>query len=228
MATEGVVSFPLGMKKICAVGSHFLEFEDTKTGEILAVWKLKTNGLYSVILTTGGGLYRYCLEDIVTVSGRLFRTPLLRFISRKGGVSDHVGEKLYPFHVEQIIREIERHAGMPFPFAMLAPYPDGNRLHYVLYMKQIGNCLPEMILEKLESGLLRNYHYAHARRVGQLAAADLFFITGDAQRVYRDYLITKGMKAGDIKPVPLHSEPVWQNVFSGYRINEHRTSNIQF
>jgi len=35
------------------------------------VHELERGRLYSVILTTGGGLYRYALGDVVTVVGRV-------------------------------------------------------------------------------------------------------------------------------------------------------------
>ena len=48
---------------------------------------IQRGGTYSVILTTGGGLYRYQLHDLVEVTGFVGRCPLVRFL----GKEDYMG-----------------------------------------------------------------------------------------------------------------------------------------
>ncbi len=213
LATEGVVSIPMGAKKVCAVRSHFLEFEDLEARTIHPVRALTDGRSYSVLVTTGGGFYRYRLGDVVRVEGFLGRTPCLRFLGREGNVSDQVGEKLHGIHVEQVLRKIETACGLRFGFAMVAPHRDGGTVRYLLYFNLIRGAVSDRLAFELETGLRENYHYAHARNLGQLGPAGLFPVAGDAEAAYRSFLVLRGLKPGDIKPTPLHAEAVWRGIF---------------
>lgn len=219
MATEGVVSVPIGRRKVCAVRSHFLEFENRDSKTIHPVWDLEAGKSYTTLLTTSGGLYRYRLGDVAGVDGFWLRTPCLRFLGREGNVSDQVGEKLHGIHVGQVFRDIETELNIRFAFAMLAPRREADRVRYVLYFTPAQGKKLNRLASLLESGLRRNYHYAHARNLGQLAPAGLFPTEGDAEAAYRSFLASRGMKEGDIKPTPLHPDAVWDSVFGS---SEHR------
>ncbi len=113
LATEGVVSIPLigAAAPAPAVSSHFLEFGD-ENGNARLVDGLEVGKRYTVLQTTGGGFARYSLEDQVEVVA----PGAIRFVGRKGQVSDLCGEKLSDAFVGTAIRK----AGLP-GFAMLAP-----------------------------------------------------------------------------------------------------------
>ena len=100
LATEACVSLPLaaGRGPVLAVRSHFFEFT-TDDGRCLAAHEVEAGTEYSVVVTTGGGLYRYRLEDRVLVTGFLGTTPTLRFLGKAGHVCDRYGEKLHVRHV---------------------------------------------------------------------------------------------------------------------------------
>ncbi len=214
LATEGVVSFPVGRRKVCAVRSHFLEFENRERGTIHPVWELENGQFYRVLLTTGGGLYRYRLGDVAQVDGFFLRTPRLRFLGREGNVSDRVGEKLRGVHVEQVLQKVASALGVRFAFAMLAPRAENGAIRYILYFTPARGRVPNGLASLLESGLRENYHYAHARNLGQLAHAGLREIGGDADARYRSFLMSRGVKPGDVKPTPLHPDAVWDAVFT--------------
>ncbi|NYH18042.1 hypothetical protein GGD41_005270 [Paraburkholderia bryophila] len=80
-ATEGVVSIPFGDGAGCplAIGSHYLEFlfDD---GHVCDVSGLALGDEAAVVLTTGGGLYRYALGDRVRVTRFTGRTPCIAFV----------------------------------------------------------------------------------------------------------------------------------------------------
>ena len=57
----------------------------------------------AVIVTTGGGLWRYRLGDLVEVDGFVAATPSLRFIGRGASVSALCGEKLNETFVTRAI-----------------------------------------------------------------------------------------------------------------------------
>ncbi|HWB58830.1 MAG TPA: GH3 auxin-responsive promoter family protein, partial [Chthoniobacteraceae bacterium] len=79
LATEGFVTLPFAGAYPLAVCSHFFEFIDER-GEIRAAHELQAGGIYEVVVTTGGGLWRYRLGDQVEVTHFIGKTPSLRFL----------------------------------------------------------------------------------------------------------------------------------------------------
>lgn len=90
ITTEGFVSFPLigETGSILSINSHFFEFIEqdgieNKPGSsnsgVKLAHELEKGKHYSVIITTGGGLYRYNLNDIIEVLGFKQECPLIRF-----------------------------------------------------------------------------------------------------------------------------------------------------
>lgn len=217
-ATEGIVSFPLGtaVGNVCAVRSHFFEFSEAATGKILRAWEVQSGGEYSVILTTGGGLYRYRLHDLVRVTGFYNNTPCLELISRDNLVSDLVGEKLNVRHVEASIRIVEKRCGIQFVFAMIAPMLEAQKAGYVFFIQTSEPDLDFCRVGALmEDELNRNFHYHHARGLSQLQPLRVFHVAGDAAAAYRQGLTNKGIKMGDIKFNALSADTGWLCIFSG-------------
>ncbi len=202
LATEGVVSIPVGptQQHVCAITSHVLEFQDDK-GSVHPAWDVTEGQSYRVILTTGGGLYRYQLTDRVQVTGFYRNTPCIRFLGRAGVVSDHVGEKLSIEHVEDIISNItSRYLHEP-RFAMLVLSAGDNAARYNLLL-EASSCRDHdlrTIAVFLETGLRNNYHYLHARELGQLDEAAVTLIAPNAQDRFRDFMIKNGALAGTVK-----------------------------
>jgi len=219
LATEGVVSFPVGEgdRRVCAIRSHFLEFMEPDSGAVRHAWDVEASKTYRVILTTGGGLYRYRLHDLVRVTGFLAEAPCVEFVSKDNDVSDLVGEKLDSAHVAESIRRTETSCGVRFDFSMLAPQPSGAGGGYVLYVKVATDRAVdgERIASGLDAELSRNYHYRHARRIGQLARLRVFRVRAGAEAAYQARRREAGQKAGDIKPVALSTEVGWESIFDG-------------
>lgn len=208
LATEGVVSIPWGDRQVAAVRSHLLEFLEPDSGRILALHELEPGRDYLVLLTTGGGFVRYRLGDLVRCSGFVGKTPTLEFLGRTGGGCDLVGEKLAPAQAEAAIAAAE--AGAPLRFAMLAPDSDGRG--YALFLEDDQGRDPAALAAAVEGGLRAGYHYDHARNLGQLRPVAPVPVS-DAPRRYRDALVARGMKAGDVKAVALHPDPDWRSRF---------------
>jgi hypothetical protein len=220
-ATEGIVSFPFGAsgRTICAVRSHFLEFIDVTTGNARCAWELEEGQEYSVVLTSGGGLYRYRLHDTVRVTGYDHQTPYIKFVARDNIVSNLVGEKLNGKHVEESIRKIENTLGFHSRFAMLAPVEKEGNAQYVLFVQAAKEPAPDfqIVSQLMEDELSRNYHYQHARNISQLQHLKVFRIDGsqDADVVYRRHFLEQGAKSGEIKFNALSLDHTWADEFPG-------------
>jgi hypothetical protein len=213
IATEGIVSIPLGSRhRPLAITSHALEFMAVSSDVILQVHQLEKARQYRVVLTNAGGLYRYRLHDIVEVTGFFGAIPCIAFIERDNIVSDLVGEKLNIHHVEEAFRSLQE----PSRFIMLAPHFSHGKPGYSVFIEQRQSCDYESVLERVEHGLMENYHYRHARSMRQLNPLSLFVIQSDAYRHYADRLVARGCcKRGDIKHMALRIETDWAAVFEG-------------
>lgn len=212
LATEGVISIPIERYKGCvaAVTSHFLEFLDLASGACRLVTELERGSEYSVVLTTGGGFWRYRLGDRVRVTGFAERTPVLEFIGKEDCVSDMRGEKLNAIFVAQVLEEFEccRSAA----FAMLAPHDRGIP-GYILFLES-GHCETDLAA-RLDEKLRANPHYAYCRRLGQLAEPRVFMIQQGAREAYLKHCEALGLRAGNVKLTALSKESGWKEVFLG-------------
>ena len=214
LATEGVVSIPLFRAEapVAAVASHYLEFlPDGDAGAALGVHELEPGAIYEVVLTTGGGLYRYRLRDRVRVEGRLERTPMLRFVGRADRASDLAGEKLTPELVEHVLASAAAETGIHPAFALLAP-EWGEPPRYRLY----ADAPPDdarALAAAVERTLLGAHHYGLCRALGQLGAVE-GVAAADGERAYERACVARGQRAGSIKPPALDAGTEWARVFA--------------
>jgi hypothetical protein len=214
LATEGVVSVPLlGLPGAAlALRSHFFEFEEAGAERPRLAHEVERSGRYRVVLTTGGGLYRYRLCDEVLVVGRLHGCPLLRFLGKADRVSDLVGEKLAEVHVRQVIERALAARGWSVRFALLVPVP-GRPSGYALYLQGPGvGDDADALAADVEAGLAENPHYRDAVALGQLRAVRVCLLRADgpaAWPIYEAACLERGQKLGDIKPAVLDAWTGW-------------------
>jgi len=241
LATEGVVTIPLwGLEGgVPAVTSHFLEFVSTESPDALpiTVESLEIGARYQVLLTTGGGLYRYALGDAVEVVGWHRSSPVLRFVGRTGNVSDLCGEKLAETFVTKVFESSMTGQGVRPSFAMLAPEM-GSPPRYHLFVDLggapegvDGSVSLDVLLGEsmgmgsstaapaddriirfgraIEAGLNENPQYAYCRRVGQLGPLTVVRLAGGTQARYLAACEALGQKPGAIKPTYLRPETGW-------------------
>ena len=221
LATEGVVSFPLVGQPghVLALRSHFFEFLplDDRSDRPLLAQQLVRDDAYEVILTTGGGLYRYRLGDVVRVVGHLETCPLLKFVGRAGQISDRFGEKLNEYHVQGALEALFRGHDFQPVFAMVACEESLEPPVYTLFVEANGT--PDQRLRELatelDAALQENFHYAYCRNLQQLGPLRAFRISEGALETYHAECRRTGQRAGDIKPVALHRGGSWARAFRG-------------
>jgi hypothetical protein len=212
IATEAITTIPFQGKHPLALRSHFFELI-SEEGKIFLAHEVQTGETYEVIVTTSGGLWRYRMMDRVFVEGWIGSTPCLRFIGRTGSFSDLFGEKLSPEFVDAALNKLFSNQNTEKPrFMMLAPETSGGKSRYVFYVegKVYGN-----LCKQMEGELLRNPHYEHCRRLGQLEALQIFRITQNGAADYLRREIAEGMRMGDVKPMALSKKEGWGVWFSG-------------
>lgn len=206
LATEAVVTVPVGGALPLAITSHFFEFESLADGTIRRAHELERGAQYAVIVSNGAGLWRYRLGDVVECSGLLAATPSLRFLGRRDAVSDLRGEKLSEPFVAECLRVLWEDGAVPDPSGMrtavLRAVDDGSAGGYELLLAdEIPANVRDALAQRMDNLLHANPHYTVARRLGQLSPVravpvDAAFAMNDVHR----QADARAVRLGDIKP----------------------------
>ncbi len=219
IATEGFISFPVRSAKgaLLAVRSHFFEFLPEGGGKPFLAHELEQGCRYSVVMTTGGGFYRYRLMDLVEVTGRVKTCPVIRFIGKEDQVSDWFGEKLNEKHVRQSLKSALSRYRLRPGFAMVACETESSPPAYTLFLELEGGSKGTFrrLAMDLDAALRVNYHYRYCRGLGQLGPLQIFLIEGDAQESYLAACGRHGQRIGDVKSICLSPRNGWSRFFRG-------------
>ena len=222
VSTEGIVSIPAHGRSggALAVRSHFFEFlpQDggPNEGTVLA-HELERGRRYSVVMTTGGGLYRYMTGDLVDVVGYVDSCPLLRFVGKDSHISDRFGEKLNGRHVQQVLDSAFAKYNISPEFAILAFDEGLGYPAYALFV-QSSPASDGVLLSlgaEVEEALQGNYHYRYCRDLGQLRALTVFRIQANAWETFTTVCQENGQRIGGLKTSALHHMACWSQSFSG-------------
>ena len=222
------MSFPLHNHEgsALAICSHFLEFlpvdsaGSSDPARPQLAHQLEKGQRYVVVLTTGGGLYRYQLHDLIEVVGHTNQCPLIRFLGRQNYVCDWFGEKLDEAYVSEVLRKVfDAHRLSPV-FAMLACDADDPAPGYVLYVDSASSDdLLHRVATNVESRLRENFHYNYARQLRQLAPLRVFRAENAAESFLRAKN-QRGQRSGSIKLCALDAGTGWSHVFRGQFISQ--------
>lgn len=211
IATEAIVTIPFSGSRPLAMCSHFFEFVDDQ-GRIHLAHELLKGETYEIVVTTSGGLWRYQLHDEVQVTGFIGQTPTLKFLGRKGNVSDRFGEKLSEIFVAQAVQELLANFPTPRCFTLLAPDENQPGCCYTLY---IQGAVQHELAKSLDVLLMKNPHYAWCRKLGQLQAPRLYRIKNGGYETFLENEVSNGRRLGEIKPCLLSRKTGWSQCFEG-------------
>lgn len=219
LATEAVITIPWSAARgnVPAYTGHFLEFLEDPGERPCLIHELRVGTVYRVVVSTGGGLYRYDIGDRVKVTGHAQGVPLLTFIGRDN-VVDLVGEKLEERHVHTAVTSILNRLNIETRFVMLAPERTDSGGYYVLYVETLEPELDSLLRQArvlIDTALKDNMQYAHARNIGQLQPMKVFHIRATGDRSYYQRCLQDGQRMGDIKPAILDRRRDWQSYFQG-------------
>jgi GH3 auxin-responsive promoter len=206
-ATEGVVTIPYRGHYPLAVRSHYFEFVDLDSDRACFAWELQPGQVVRPLLTTGGGLLRYRLEDRLVVRALLGTTPCLEYLGRLQDV-DMVGEKMSPEAARAGLDAIAaEEACRPLSLLAITPTRSADKPRYVALCE--GRAGAERAeaddarrSARLDEALRGAFHYNLARDLGQLGAARVLTLA-DARHLYQDIGAARGMVTGGIKLEPL-------------------------
>ena len=112
LASEAHLSLPIsdkGAAGILAIDANYYEFIPeadmaNANPSVLCADELERDGVYYIVVTTAGGLYRYDMNDLVRVVDFYRQTPVIEFLRKGRDVTSITGEKL---HVNQLIQAVD-------------------------------------------------------------------------------------------------------------------------
>lgn len=190
LSTECVCSIPMsgGVFPALSYLSHFYEFREMDTSQIYLAHEVKVGAVYEIIVTTGGGLYRYATADLVEITGHIAQVPCFKFLGRKNKQSDLVGEKLSEIQVNRTIKILFVGLQQKVEWVFLASQKtDTTFYHYVLNIEmKPGENLENLqqLTCRFEQILFENPYYKEAISLGQLKALQIHVLPIGTQKKY--------------------------------------------
>ena len=170
------------------------------TADFLSLHELAGKGEYYVFVTTPGGLYRYDMNDILRVTGRVEETPTLEFVQKGKGVTNITGEKLHEDQVLVAVMAALADGGIePDFFIVLA---DQESAGYTLFVEAkcpghgIGPDLENDVDSRLRSS---NIEYDGKRGSGRLAPLKVRWLQSGAGDEYRRNRVANGQRDAQFK-----------------------------
>jgi hypothetical protein len=185
------------------LSSVFLELR-REDGTTVPLFVAEPGESGELIVTNSRGLYRYCMGDVVRVSGRLARAPLLRFQRKTIAVASLTGEKITE---EQLVRVVEAalgHHGAQATFFCLAPSWGSPPRYLLLVELAAGRALPaheeQALLASIERGLIEaNAEYERKRETMRLGAPALLVLERGEYQRYLERLLSQGRELSRLK-----------------------------
>lgn len=194
-ATEGVVSIPFENQIVLSYLSHYYEFMEVKSKNLLAAHELKEGMEVFPVLTCGNGFSRYLMKDRIAVTGFMKSVPLLQFLERDD-TFDMVGEKIDAHTFLHLHDELK----LAFPdktWVTAFVVNEKSQKPYYSFVFE-GQSAKEELHSYISNFLHQHFHYHLARELGQLGA-ERIYISQDAFTRYQKYQLDRGMVQGNIK-----------------------------
>jgi len=175
----------LGMPTLGDVFFEFVPVEERERGNLRfrLLHELEDGARYYVFVTTFGGLYRYDMNDVLEVTGRIGATPTLAFVRKGLGVTSITGEKLAE---EQVALAVTQAQDLAVVFYVCLA--DEAAAQYRLFLELEPGCTAKggdvaPLIDRALQGA--NIEYAAKRHSGRLQPLQLVLLrpgTGDAFR----------------------------------------------
>jgi len=224
LSTEARASIPMGDSGaggVLAINTNFYEFipkEDMgkRQKRFLLCDELEKNREYFIIVTTPGGLYRYNIDDIVTVRGFFNNTPMIEFVQKGLNAVSVMGEKLYESQLNEAVnRAVDKNKLLLEFFCACAQ--SGKPPRYVFLAEFDGNVpsgSKRELLKSIEEELkIENAEYKYVRDAQLLDPPILKVVKSGEFERYRARRVMEGANDSQFKVPELTSDESFQKNF---------------
>lgn len=168
------------------------------------VEQLEPGGEYYVFPTTGAGLYRYFMNDIVKVTGRFHATPTLEFVQKGKGVTNITGEKVYESQVIDAVRAAEAETGVTSGFFLMLADADQGGYRLVVECSAATAPWQRATVRSVERELSTlNLEYSAKRASGRLRPLELLPVRAGTGEAYKRHCLQRGQREGQFKIIAL-------------------------
>jgi hypothetical protein len=184
------------------------DLDDVRAGRkpSLLLHEAEVGKRYFVVVTTGAGLYRYEMNDVVEVTGHLGQAPLVVFRHKGGAMASVTGEKVGESHVVNAMATASRASSLSLAgFAAAPVLPPGDAQPRWLLAVDPGNdgfddgALTALAKEFDKALREENEEYDAKRKSLRLEAALVAALPKDAIRAYRAKRVAAGAPDAHVK-----------------------------
>jgi hypothetical protein len=166
----------------------------------LTLDQVKQGREYYIFVTTPDGLFRYDMNDIVEVTGRINATPTLAFVQKGKGVTNITGEKLCESQVTHAVNRAQRRGGLRISF--FVALADEERAEYQLFVEPLRHHAleAETIAEQVDRSLCeQNLEYSEKRASGRLKPLRATWVKPGTGELYRKGCVAQGQRDAQFK-----------------------------
>jgi sterol desaturase/sphingolipid hydroxylase (fatty acid hydroxylase superfamily) len=191
------------------VDAHFFEFverEQWDRGEpqFLTLDNIRKGPDYYVFVTTPSGLYRYFINDLVRVRGRLHRTPLLQFVQKGKGVTNITGEKLYESQVLTAVSAVTAKLERSTRFVMMIADEEARTYRLYVELDSGAAISAQRFAESVDRKLRElNVEYSAKRESDRLGAPSVAWLRRETADAYKQFAVQQGQREGQFKMVAI-------------------------
>ena len=175
------------------------DWEAETESELLGLADLEEGKDYYVIVTTADGLYRYDMNDIVRVNGRIQDTPTLEFLQKGKGVTSITGEKLHEVQVLNAVGDALGEVNIEAEFFIVLA--DAATARYTLCVEPRGDAasLPRLAPVVDEALRKSNIEYDVKRASGRLGELQMRWLKPGAGDAFREHRVAGGQRDTQFK-----------------------------
>lgn len=179
---------------------EFVEVEEWEheRQHFLGLHELEEHTYYYIFMTTSSGLYRYDINDVVQVTGRINETPTLEFVRKGRGVTNITGEKLTESQVMEGMERLCHELSIdPDFFVLLA---DELKSSYLLCIELNSEHAPSTLVQRFDNILQQlNIEYESKRKSERLGAMRYHHLPQGSGYAYRSELVSAGQRDSQFK-----------------------------
>ncbi|WDE96419.1 GH3 auxin-responsive promoter family protein [Lentisphaera profundi] len=175
---------------------------ESNSPQILLLDQVTEGQFYYVFITTSWGLYRYQMNDIITVTGMYDKTPALHFVQKGRGFTNMTGEKLYESQLIEAMQKLEETYSLQVKFYLMLA--DEQECFYRLYLEQEEQAPAQSDLMALTNALDQqlqdiNLEYKSKRASTRLKPLRLSLLKSGAYEAYKREQLSSGIREGQYK-----------------------------
>jgi hypothetical protein len=174
---------------------------ESECAEFTPMSKLEVGANYYVFVTTSCGLYRYDINDVVTVTGYYGACPSISFLQKGKGVTSITGEKLYLHQSLEAVTCTQSELGTELDFCILLANEAAARYDGLIELKNPGIGLAEKFATGLDRNLMKfNIEYSEKRASGRLKKPTILLLKPGAGEAVKRRAIVNGQREAQYKP----------------------------